>query len=268
MLLLKKNKFLSFIKIILTKIGLKPIILLIIHSSLWRSYLHPIIFFFTKLPLRLKHYQLFRINKLIPINHLIAIDIIQKLSKIYEPYGVKFFLTGGQLLGAVRQRAFAGRPQDVDLGLIDTHFDKFYKNIHLIKKNFNTIPIKIRFDKKEFKISNPDFAIIQSHVKQWTQIEDSTFYRFETDRFQFVLNNMTVDIEFFSLKKINDKKYWVGNAPNLSNIFFSYNDLLELDIIRSYDLKFNSPSNPEKYLEAVFGKNWKTPKQKQFIWKK
>ena len=45
-------------------------------------------------------------------------------------------------------------------------------------------------------------------------------------------------------------------------------DLLELDTIRSYDLKFNSPQNPEKYLEAVFGKNWKTPKQKQFIWKK
>ena len=268
MLLLKKNKFLSFIKIILTKIELKPIILLIIHSSLWRSYLHPIIFFFTKLPLRLKYYQLFRINKLVPINHLIAIDIIQELSKIYESYGVKFFLTGGQLLGAVRQGAFAGRPKDVDLGLIDTHFDKFYKNIDLIKKNFNTLPIKIGFDKKEFKISNPDFAIIQSNVKQWTQMEDSTFYRFETDRFQFCLDKMLVDIEFFSLKKINDKKYWVGNSPNLSNIFFSYNDLLELDTIRSYDLKFYSPQNPEKYLEAVFGKNWKTPKQKQFIWKK
>ena len=82
MLLLKQNKFLSFIKIILTKIGLKPIILSIIHSSLWRSYLHPIIFFFTKLPLRLKHYQLFRINKFVPIKHLIAIDVIQELSKI------------------------------------------------------------------------------------------------------------------------------------------------------------------------------------------
>jgi len=47
----------------------------------------------------------------------------------------EYFLTGGQLLGTVRQGAFAGRPQDVDLGLIDTLFDKFYKNIHLIKKN-------------------------------------------------------------------------------------------------------------------------------------
>ena len=46
------------------------------------------------------------------------------------------------------------------------------------------------------------------------------------------------------------------------------NDLLELNTIRAYDLKFNSPQNPEKYLVTVFGENWKTPKQKQFIWKK
>ena len=136
MLLLKKNKLLIFIKLILTKIGLKPILLSIIYSSLWQRYLHPIIFFFIKLPLRLKYYQSFRINKLVPVNHLIAIDIIKELSKVYEPYGVKFFLTGGQLLGAVRQEAFAGRPKDIDLGLIDIHFDKFFKNIDLIKKKF------------------------------------------------------------------------------------------------------------------------------------
>ena len=70
-----------------------------------------------------------RINKLVPLRHLIAIDIIQKLSKIYEPYGIKFFLTGGLLLCAVRQESFAGKPNDIDLGLIDTHFDKFYRNI-------------------------------------------------------------------------------------------------------------------------------------------
>ena len=71
-------------------------------------------------------------------------------------------------MGAVRQESFAGRPSDVDLGLIDTHFDIFYKNIDLIKKNFNTIPlqthIKRKFDKKKFKIYNPDFALIQKKL--------------------------------------------------------------------------------------------------------
>ena len=153
---LAKNRIISFVKIILTKIGLKPIILLIIHSNLCKNYLFPIWPNIIKLPLRLKYYKLIRINKFVPLKHLIAIDIIQKLSKIYEPYGVKFFLTFGLLLGAVRQESFAGGPGDIDLGLIDTHFDKFYKNIDLIQKNFYTYPLESDIDRKKFKIVDPD----------------------------------------------------------------------------------------------------------------
>ena len=145
---LVKNKIISLVKIILTKIGLKPIILLIIHSNLCKNYLFPILKNIIKLPLRLKYYKLIRINKFVPLRHLIAIDIIQKLSKIYEPYGFKFFLRGGLLLGAVRQECFAGGPGDIDIGLIDTHFDKFYRNIDLIQKNFYTSPANIVFDRK------------------------------------------------------------------------------------------------------------------------
>ena len=48
---------------------------------------------------------------------------------------------------------------------------------------------------------------------------------------------------------------------------YAPNDLLELDTIKLYGLKFYSPKNPEKYLEVCYGKNWKTPDKKQFIWK-
>ena len=60
---LTKNRIISYVKIILTKIGLKPIILLIIHSNLCRNYLFPILINVIKLPLRLKYYKLIRINK-------------------------------------------------------------------------------------------------------------------------------------------------------------------------------------------------------------
>ena len=85
-----------------------------------------------------------------PTKHLIALNIIQKLCEIYKPFGIKFFLLGGQLLGAVRQEAFAGRPQDIDLGLIDIHFDKFIKNIYLIQKNFN-FPVHINKSRDRLK---------------------------------------------------------------------------------------------------------------------
>ena len=189
---LANTRIISFVKIILTKIGLKPIILLIIHSNLCKNYLFPILINIIKLPLRLKYYKLIRINKLVPFKHLIAIDIIQKLSKIYEPYGVKFFLKGGLLLGSVRQESFAGGPGDIDLGLIDTHFDKFYRNIDLIQKNFYTSPVNLNFDKKKFKILDPDFAIIQENVRRWTEKDTTTFYGFDTFHLYLKLEKMNL----------------------------------------------------------------------------
>jgi len=287
-----KARTLSFVKRILTKIGLKPIILLIIHSNLCRDYLFPILINIVNLPLRLKYYKLIRINKFVPLKHLTAIDIIQKLSKIYEPYGVKFFLRGGLLLGAVRQESFAGGPGDIDLGLIDTHFDKFYRNIYLIQKNFYTFPALIDYtlidiDKKKFKILdlnpfkiNPDFAIIQENVGRWTEKDAVIFFAFNTFHFYFKLEQMNIDIQIYSLKNINDKKYWIGEdkvwlkARSKSAlpeqkypVRFSPNDLLELDTIKSYGLKFYSPKNPEKYLNMYYGEGWKIPDKKQFIWK-
>ena len=275
---LEKNRIISFVKIILTKIGLKPIILLIIQSNLCKYYLFPILYNVIKLPLRLKYYKLIRINKFVPLKHLIAIDIIQKLSKIYEPYGVKFFLRGGLLLGAVRQESFAGRPGDIDIGLIDTHFDKFYRNIDLIQKNFYTSPAKIDVDRKKFKIVDPDFAIIQENARRWTEKDTTTFYGFRTYNLYFKLEKTVVDIQFYSLKNINGKKYWVGEDAVSENwigkppdqkyhVRFSPNDLLELDTIKSYGLKFYSPKNPEKYLSMYFGEAWKMQDKKQFIWK-
>ena len=75
----------------------------------------------------------------------------------------------------------------------------------------------------------------------------------------------------YDLKNINGKKYWVGANPNLQDkkyhVRFAPSDLLELDTIKLYGLKFYSPKNPEKYLDVHFGKNWKTPDKKQFVWK-
>ena len=46
---------------------------------------------------------------------------------------------------------------------------------------------------------------------------------------------------------------------------FSPNDLLALDTIKLYGLKFYSPKNPKKYLDMYYGENWKMQDKKQFI---
>ena len=286
---MSKKRVIYFLKIILTKAGLKPIISFILRSSLIKNYLNPTLIFFRNLPLRLKYYQLIRINKIVPTKHLIALNIIQKLCEIYKPFGIKFFLVGGQLLGAVRQEAFAGRPQDIDLGLIDIHFDKFIKNIDLIQKNFKTGRF-LNADKKKFKIMDPDFAIMQNHVDEWTNNKKSTFYRFEKTCFQFRLvdfipwsneynlSDVLVDIKFFSLKSFKGNQYWINNPfestdeNELPKEHFDQNDLLELNTAKLYGLKFYTPKKYEKYLEGLFGKDWKTPilkkGSKHFVWKK
>ena len=264
--MLKKKK-LNIIKTFLEKMGLKPFIVSIFQSNLWKKYIHPIFYFILNFHLRLKYFKLIRLNKFVPTNHLIVIDIIKKLMKIYEPHGVKFFLTGGLLLGGVRQESFAGDPGDIDIGLIDEHFDKFYKNIDLINKNFDTYPIKPTVDKRKFNISDPDFSIIQNNVKKWTENNNDTFYRFESHYLQFILNKQLVDIKFFSLKNIDGKKFWVGGVSNLPDVHFRQNELLELETIYLYGLKFYSPKNPERYLDVFYGKDWKIPNKKQFVWK-
>ena len=61
---------------------------------------------------------------------------------------------------------------------------------------------------------------------------------------------------------------WIGKPPDQKyHVRFSPNDLLELDTIKAYGLKFYSPKNPEKYLNMYYGEAWKMQDKKQFIWK-
>ena len=265
------NKIKYFLKTVLTSLGLKPLIVSFLNSILWKEYLFPLFFFIIKFPLRLKYYQTFRFGSLIPTEHLVALDIMKKISAIYEKFGIRFFLTGGQLLGAIRQRSMAGRPSDIDFGLIDSDFIKFYQNINLIKKHFSTSEIAHSTDKKELNLSDPDFVIIDEQIKLWVKSKEKTFYRFNEDRIQFRLNGMLVDIAFFSLKKINGINHWAGEKLKTKNkeyVYFLENELLNLNEANLYNYKFYSPKNAEKYLDRVYGENWRLPEKKQFIWKK
>lgn len=265
------EKIKSLLKIVLTQVGLKKAIVIFLRTKLWNSYLYPLLLFFQKFYLRLKYYKLFRFNSLIPTKHLIALDVIEKLDLIYKTYNINFFLIGGQLLGAVRQESMAGRPSDIDLGLIDTDFEKFYKNIDLIKKNFKTNKIEHSTDKKKLNILDEDFSIIQNIISKWVNNSDRTFFRFNEDRIQFRLEGMLVDIAFFSIKKIDGINYWAGEKLKTKDkdyIYFKEEDLRKFTLVKLYNLTFNSPKNNEKYLETVYGKNWRLPTTKQFIWKK
>ena len=238
-----------------------------------------ILLFIKKFPLRFKYKESFKINNFIPTKHIVAIDVLQKLTKIYEPFGIKFFLTGGLLLGAVRQKAFAGRPSDLDIGITDVDLDKFMENISLIENKFEIWPIRnhkgIPDEKTNFL--DTEFHLIQKHINHWYSNKQIKLYKFEGQRIFFFLDGFLLDIEIYVKKKIDNNIYWYSSfekgqkklgSNRVVDIYFNYENLINLKKINCYGLNFFSPQNPENYLKKIFGNDWKIKdtKNKQIIW--
>ena len=61
----------------------------------------------------------------LPLKHVYGLKLLINFTKICEEKKIISFLTSGCLLGAVRQKSFAGRPTDIDVGIIDAKKKKF-----------------------------------------------------------------------------------------------------------------------------------------------
>lgn len=57
----------------------------------------------------------------------IHLELIQDIDKICEKYSIKWFLTAGSMLGAVRHKGFIPWDDDVDINMTRENFNKFKK---------------------------------------------------------------------------------------------------------------------------------------------
>lgn len=171
----------------------------------------------------------------LPSRHIYTLHTLINFLKILEKEKIDFFLIDGSLLGAVRQESFAGRPTDIDLGIKEDQF----------KKLLNVIPLLIKKGARSIK-KDDKLSVLQI-------------------MFRYTL----VDIKVFKKKN----QMWIGECDKyygekFKGITFSIEDLEHLVPINLYGRKFLSPSNPEIYLEKKYGRHWRIPDKKQFIWKK
>ena len=165
----------------------------------------------------------------LPSRHLYIINLLFKFLKILKKQKIDFFLVAGSLLGAVRQGAFAGRPQDIDLGIKEDHLPKLLDAIPLLTNKKNGVLTVRIYDK--------------------------------FSRVQFLFPFTILDVEIFRKKN----GVWAGEAEHT----FPANDLEHLKYVKVYGKNFLVPVNSEKYLQKKYGKNWKIPdKKKQFVWNK
>ncbi len=205
-----------------------------------KNYLSSIYLFFINIDLRFI-YILKTNTFIIPTRHLISLHVILSLQRIYSSFGINFFLLSGMLLGGVRQASFAGRPKDIDIGIIEKDFKIFKKKIFLIKNYFKNQLSSPIYEKPKFGI-----------------------YYQKNNRIYFRIKTILVDIAIYKPVYIKKKKFWRINKPSF---LFSYSDLLKLKKIKLYNIYFFIPKNFKKYLEHLYGRNWRIPDSKQFAWK-
>ena len=176
----------------------------------------------------------------IPSRQIYAFYITKKLFKILETKKINIFLTGGSLLGAVRQGSFAGRPADVDLGIKDSEVENL----------LNSLPIIIKGGARTIRQEPKD----------------------KIERIQILFPCILVDISIYRKKNVNKKEVWIGEVDDPKSKFLGYHmpieNLENLVPIKIFNERFLSPSNPQIYLEQVYGKNWQILEKEQFVWKK
>ena len=184
---------------------------------------------------------------ILPSTQIYAVGITIKFLEILKPQNIDFFLTGGSLLGAVRQGSFAGRPKDIDFGIKEDKFPKLLDAIPLLKKN------GAKFIRERF-------------------------YNNKVASLQIEFPCMLVDIAIYRKKNVEGKEMWGNLGGETENQHFPQNKdlkkkrfVISLDYlipIKAYGKEFLAPCNPEIYLERKYGKNWRIPDKKQFYWNK
>jgi len=189
----------------------------------------------------------------LPKQHLYGIYLLIKFSNFFNKHNIKFFLMGGALLGAIRQESFAGRPTDIDIGITEEELPKLVKLIPILYETFK--PQVIRRQPPE-----------------------------KLERLQFLFGPIHFDIAVYKKKFIGEREVWLNeqdqnylyggdnekgeNEKKRKINTFSKKDLEDLISVKLYGKYFLAPLNSNLFLEQKYGKNWKTPNRKQYVWKK
>lgn len=171
----------------------------------------------------------------VPHYHLKMLNILINLIKIIERLNINYFIMSGTLLGAIRQNSFAGKPGDLDLAINKIDLNK-------LKKFFSK-------NKKKLKITQ---GPIIKNGTLWLRIEGET-----------------IDIVLFNKVKKNfiGKCYCYFKNKHI-NLKLPHDVFINKKISHLYNIPIFVPKNYIFVINKLYGKKWKTPNKKQFVWRK
>jgi phosphorylcholine metabolism protein LicD len=150
-------------------------------------------------------------------------EILFETIDILNSLNLKYWIAGGTLLGIVREGIFLSNDTDIDIGI-------FFSQSGAIDSHIIT-----KFQEKNYELYKHNI------------MECYSFYK-----------ESTWNIDLWTLVKENENYWHYG----WSGKFIFPNECLDsLDIIKWEGREIYVPHNPEKYLECLYGINWKTPQQ-------
>tara|TARA_B100000029_G_scaffold460189_1_gene490937 strand:- start:370 stop:1038 length:669 start_codon:yes stop_codon:yes gene_type:complete len=145
--------------------------------------------------------------------------VFQEIYALILKHTNNVWITGGTLLGAIRDKVFLPWDDDVDLDLIENDF------------------VRIMYPLKQCLMEN-GFIVRLTDNTEWPKM---------------VAYKSEVKIAIGSLKESG--KLLLRPAYKQPKSFF-----VEKKIIQFANIDVNVPNPPEKYLEYVYGHDWRTPK--------
>jgi phosphorylcholine metabolism protein LicD len=171
-----------------------------------------------------------------------AIDFLYQIDEVIKKSNSKYWIEGGTLLGAIRDKKLIPWDHDLDMGIInnsDKEIDKLIKNL----KDKFYVSIKSFRGENTWKLGK--YRVLKIYPKKWF----------------FFKKELCCDL-FVYYKGLHNGEEVFKYVVWGKNAFHKKEYFDKIDSIEFYDKKINVPKNPESFLEVKYGKDWQVPKEK------
>ena len=180
-------------------------------------------------------------------DQVVSYYLMQKFLKLCNEYEITVWIFGGTLLGAIRNREFAGRPGDLDFFVRDNDLKRIIQilesELFLESDLIRKLPLLCR----TFRIDQ------QSNIGSSTQYFKFYFLgkslqTFEIRTLMLVIDDGQRYFEFDSIMYLETRDRILAR------------EFEALRKSRIYGVQVNVLENSEEYLELHYGSDWMTPR--------
>ena len=174
-----------------------------------------------------------------------AVTLLEDVVSRLEKCGCDYWLDGGTLLGAVRDKKLIPWDHDLDIGIK-------YKNDATLEKIISHL-------RKKYYIRDLPF----SNEKNIWNLGKYRIIKVYPRKYLFYYTKLCLDIFIFYREELSPTNQLVYKYSLFNkNAYYDHNLLDEFSNISFYGRNYSIPSKAIEYLEAKYGKDWEMPKKK------